>query len=57
MGKAEGEFAVPDVAAKPLSDQRLEIGLVIDAEDFDRLGQSRASGEEVAENWRNCNFK
>ncbi len=49
MGKAEGELALADLAAKP-ADQRLEIGFVIDAEDFDRLGQSRASGEEAAEN-------
>ena len=39
MGKAEGELAIPDLAAKPLPDQRLEIGLVVDAEDLDRLGQ------------------
>jgi hypothetical protein len=45
------------LAAKPLPDQRLEISLVIDTEDFDRLGQWRASGGEAAENWRNCAFK
>jgi hypothetical protein len=55
MGKAEGELPGTDLAAKPLPDQRLEIGLVIDAEDFDRLGQWGASGEDA--NWRNCAFR
>jgi hypothetical protein len=32
MGKAEGKLAITDLAAKTLPDQRLEIGLVIDAE-------------------------
>jgi hypothetical protein len=39
MGKAEGELAIADLAAKPLADQRLEIGFVVDAEDFDRPNQ------------------
>jgi hypothetical protein len=39
MGKAEGELPVADLAAETLPDQRFEIGLIIDAEDLDRLGQ------------------
>jgi hypothetical protein len=39
VGKAEGELPVAGLTAEALPDQRLEIGLIIDAEDFDRLGQ------------------
>jgi hypothetical protein len=39
MGEAEGELPVAGLTAKPLPDQRLKIGLVIDAEDLDRLGR------------------
>jgi hypothetical protein len=39
MGEAEGELPVADLTAKTLPDQRLKIGLVIDTEDLDRLGQ------------------
>ena len=39
LGKAEGELTIPDLTTKPLPDQSLEIGLVINAEDFDRVDQ------------------
>jgi len=41
MGEAEGELPVADLTTKPLPDQRLKIGLIIDAEDLDRLGQCK----------------
>ena len=34
MRKAEDEFPLPDLAAEALSQQELEIGLVVDGEDF-----------------------
>jgi hypothetical protein len=39
VGKGENELALADRPAETLPDQRFEIVLVIDTEDFDRLGQ------------------
>ena len=54
MGEAESELPVADLAAKALPDQQLEIGLVVDGEDFgrrQRIPFSRRRG-----NWRSCSF-
>ena len=56
MRKAEGVLPVTDLAAKALADQRFEIGLVIDAEDFDRIGHGGACGPAAVGSWRSCAF-
>ena len=45
--EAEGEFVRPDLAAKSLPDQLLEIDFVIDREDADSAGSVRSLGIEV----------
>jgi hypothetical protein len=57
VSEAEEKLAVAGLTAEALPDQRLENGLVINAEDFDRLRQGGASGEDAAGNWRNCAFR
>jgi hypothetical protein len=57
VGKAEGELAIRDLTAKPLPDQRLEIGLVIDAKNFGRLRHRRVSQTDAEGSWRSCSFR